>query len=134
MTTNDKMPELKMDPANLYREDMFTDRKVGTIRRLTPVTPTGTDDTKRKTLYVGQTQLMTPVGALPLAFEIEAASLGEAAEKFAAAAKVSVERAVKELQQLRREAASSIIIPEAGAAAGLGTPGGVPGGGKIKLP
>ncbi len=133
MTTNDKMPELKMDPANLYREDMFTDRKVGTIRRLTPVTPAGADDAKRKTLYVGQTQLMTPVGALPLAFEIEAASLGEAAEKFAAAAKVSVERAVKELQQLRREAASSIIIPEAGAA-GMGAPGGMPGGGKIKLP
>ncbi len=133
MTTNDKLPELKMDPANLYREDMFTDRKVGTIRRLTPVTPAGADDAKRKTLYVGQTQLMTPVGALPLAFEIEAASLGEAAEKFAAAAKVSVERAVKELQQLRREAASSIIIPEAGAA-GMGAPGGMPGGGKIKLP
>jgi hypothetical protein len=133
MTTNDKLPELKMDPANLYREDMFTDRKVGPIRRLTPVTPAGADDAKRKTLYVGQTQLMTPMGALPLAFEIEAASLGEAAEKFAAAAKVSVERAVKELQQLRREAASSIIIPEAGAA-GMGAPGGIPGGGKIKLP
>ncbi len=133
MTTTDKMPELKMDPASLYREDMFTDRKVGTIRRLTPVMPDGTDDAKRKTLYVGQTQLMTPVGALPLAFEIEAASLGEAAEKFAAAAKVAVERAVKELQQLRRETASSIIIPETGAA-GMGAPGGLPGGGKIKLP
>ncbi len=133
MTTPDKMPELKMDPANLYREDMFTDRKVGTIRRLTPVMPDGTDDARRKTLYVGQTQLMTPVGALPLAFEIEATSLGEAAEKFAAAAKVAVERAVKELQQLRREAASSIIIPEAGAA-GMGAPGAIPGGGKIKLP
>jgi hypothetical protein len=133
MTTNDKMPELRMDPANLYREDVFTDRKVGTIRRLTPVTPAGADDAKRKTLYVGQTQMLTPVGTLPLAFEIEAASLGEAAEKFAAAAKLAVERAVKELQQLRREAASSIIIPEAGAA-GLGAPGGMPGGGKIKLP
>lgn len=132
--TTEKMPELKMDPAALYREDVFTDRKVGTIRRLTPVTPAGADDAKRKTLYVGQTQLMTPVGALPLAFEIDAASVGEAAEKFAAAAKVAVERAVKELQQLRREAASSIIIPETGAAAGLGTPGGVPGGGKLKLP
>lgn len=134
MTTTDKTPELKMDPANLYREDLFTDRKIGTIRRLTPVTPAGTDDARRKTLYVGQTQLMTPVGALPLAFEIEAASLGEAAEKFAAAAKVAVDRAVKELQQLRREAASSLIIPEAGAA-GLGAaPGGLAGGGKIKLP
>jgi len=52
------------------------------------------------------------VGALPLTFEIEAGSLGEATEKFAAGAKVAVERAVKELQEMRREAASPIIIPD----------------------
>jgi hypothetical protein len=69
-----------------------------------------------------------------LAFEIDATSLADAVDKFPAAAKVGIERAVKELQQMRREAASSIIIPETGAAAGLGAPGGLPGGGKIKLP
>ena len=121
----DNAPELKMDPANLYREEIFTDRKVGTIRVMTPAKSDGSTDTTRKVIYVGETQLMTPVGALPLAFEIEADSLGNAAAKFAEIAKVSVERAVRELQEMRRQASSSIVIPE-------GIPPGL--GGKIKLP
>ena len=125
----DNVPELKMDPANLYREEIFTDRKVGTIRVMTPVKNDGSTDTSRKTIYVGETQLMTPVGALPLAFEIEADSLGNAATKFAEVAKVAVERAVREFQEMRRQASSSIVIPE-GIPPGLGGPG----GGKIKLP
>jgi hypothetical protein len=134
MRTDEKLPDIKMDPANLYREDIFTDRKMGTIRRMTPVKSDGSTDDKRKTLFIGEAQLLTPVGALPLAFEIDATSLADAVDKFPAAARVGIERAVKELQQMRREAASSIIIPETGAAAGLGAPGGLPGGGKIKLP
>lgn len=122
-------PELKVDPANLYREEIFTDRKVGTIRVMTPVKSDGSTDANRKVIYVGETQLMTPVGALPLAFEIEADSLGNAAAKFAEVAQVAVERAVRELQEMRRQASSSIVIPE-GIPPGLGGPG----GGKIKLP
>jgi hypothetical protein len=121
-------PELKMDPANLYREEVFTDRKVGTIRVMTPVKRDASTDAGRKVIYVGETQLMTPVGALPLAFEIEADSLGNAAAKFAEVAQVAVERAVRELQEMRRQASSSIVIPE-GIPPGLGGPGG-----KIKLP
>ena len=122
-------PELKMDPANLYREEIFTDRKVGTIRVMTPVKSDRSTDASRKIIYVGETQLMTPVGALPLAFEIEAESLGNAATKFAEVAQVAVERAVREFQEMRRQANSSIVIPE-GIPPGLGGPG----GGKIKLP
>lgn len=122
-------PELKVDPANLYHEEIFTDRKVGTIRVMTPVKSDGSTDANRKVIYVGETQLMTPVGALPLAFEIEADSLGNAAAKFAEVAQVAVERAVRELQEMRRQASSSIVIPE-GIPPGLGGPG----GGKIKLP
>jgi hypothetical protein len=124
----DNAPELKMDSANLYREEIFTDRKVGTIRVMTPVKSDGSTDASRKVIYVGETQLMTPVGALPLAFEIEADSLGNAAAKFAEVAQVAVERAVRELQEMRRQASSSIVIPE-GIPPGLGGPGG-----KIKLP
>ena len=124
----DNAPELKMDPANLYREEVFTDRKVGTIRVMTPVKNDATTDAGRKVIYVGETQLMTPVGAIPLAFEIEADSLGNAAAKFAEVAQVAVERAVRELQEMRRQASSSIVIPE-GIPPGLGGPGG-----KIKLP
>ena len=124
----DSTPELRMDPANLYREETFTDRKVGTIRMMTPVKNDESTDSGRKVVYIGETQLMTPVGALPLAFEIEADSLGNAATKFAEVAQVAVERAVKELQEMRRQASSSIVIPE-GIPPGLGGPGG-----KIKLP
>ena len=124
----DNAPELKMDPANLYREEIFTDRRVGTIRVMTPAKSDGSTDASRKVIYVGETQLMTPVGALPLAFEIEADSIGNAAAKFAEVAQVAVERAVRELQEMRRQASSSIVIPE-GIPPGLGGPGG-----KIKLP
>lgn len=127
----ENMPELKMDPANLYREEIFTDRKIGTIRVMTPVGRDSSADAARAVLYVGETQLMTPVGALPLAFEIEADSLGAAAEKFAEFAAVAVERAVRELQEMRRQQSSSIVIPE-GIPPGLGGPGGLTG--KIKLP
>jgi hypothetical protein len=128
--------ELRMDPTSLYREEVFTDRRMGTIRVLTPVKTDGAFDPGRKVLYVGEAHLLTPAGTLPLAFEIEAASLGDAAEKFAAAAEVAVERAIKELQELRREAASSIVIPDRipGGLTGPGGLGNLRGGGKIQLP
>jgi hypothetical protein len=80
-----------MDANDLYREDMYSDRKVGTIRVLTPVRPDGTHDTARATSYVGQAQIMTPAGALPLSFEIDAKNLAEACTRFADAAKVAFE-------------------------------------------
>jgi hypothetical protein len=124
--------ELKMDSSNLYREEIVTDRKIGTIRILHPVTSAGAEDGARQVLYVGETQIMTPMGALPLAFQLEGATLEEAVEKFSDGAKVAVDRAMSELQQMRREAASSIVIPEGGMPPGMA--GGAPGGGKIKLP
>ena len=125
-------PEPKMDPASLYHEEVFTDRKIGTIRRLTPVRQDGTPDPARTTVFVGEAQLMTSVGALPLSFEIPAQSLDQAAGKYSEAAKQAFERAVQELQEMRRQAASSIVLP--GQGAGL-PPGGLPGsGGKIKFP
>lgn len=137
--------EARMDPANLYREEVFTDRRIGTIRVLTPVTPAGLADPARAVLYVGETQVLTPAGMLPVAFELEARSLAEAVEKFADGVKEAVEETIRELQQLRREAASSIVIPESipGGLAGPAGPGGpgLPGrlggrprGGKIQLP
>ena len=67
---------------------------------------------KERVVYLGEAQLLTQLGALPLTFEIKAGALGEATEKVAAGAKVAVERAVKGLQEMRREAASPVIIPE----------------------
>ena len=130
---SDELSELKMDPAALYREDVYTDRRMGTIRVMTPVTGEGNVDLTRAILYVGETQILTSVGALPVVFEIEAKSLGEAAEMFADAAKVGVERTMRQLQELRREATSSIVVPDR-MPPGLGGPGGMRGGGKIQLP
>src|SRR5580765_5215199 len=106
--------ELKVDPAALYLEEIFTDRRVGTIRRLTPVGKDGQRDQARAVLYVGETQVLTPAGALPIGFEIGAGSHEEAADKFGQLAREAIERTVKELQEMRRQAASSIVIPQGG--------------------
>ncbi len=124
--------QLKMDPVSLYREEVFTDRRIGTIRVLTPVTAAGLTDASRRVLYVGEAQMLTPAGALPLGFDIDATSLADAVEKFAPAAQQAVERTVRELQELRREAASSIIVPDR-PIPGLGGSG-MRGGGLIQPP
>ena len=132
---DDMGTEPAMDGASLYREDVYTDRKVGTIRVLTPVQASGSPDLGRKVLYVGEAQLLTTAGALPLSFEIDAQSLEDAVSRYGDAAKVAFERAVQELQELRRQASSSIIVPDRGMG-GLGpggSAGGFPGGGRIKL-
>lgn len=124
--------EPKMDPASLYREDIITDRKVGTVRILTPLKVDGSTDAARPVIYMGEAQIMTGAGPLPISFEIEAADLTEAVDKFGPAAKEAIERTVRELQELRRQAASSIVVPQGGMGA-LGG-GGLGGGGKIQLP
>ncbi len=121
---------LTMDAASVYREDVYTDRKVGTIRCLTPVKTDGTPDGGRTALFVGEAQILTPMGAIPVTFEIAANGLADAIKNYEAAAKEGVERTVKEIQEYRRQAASSIVIPQSGA----GGPPGMGGGGKIQLP
>ena len=122
------LPEIKLDASDMYREEVFTDRRAGTLRRMIPVTPSGAEDPTRHVLYAGQTQLMTPGGVLPLMFEIEAATLAEAIERFPEAVKQALEDAIEEAREMRREQASRIVVPDAGG--GLGPP---PGGGKIKF-
>ena len=83
MATDPRGVELKMDPANLYREETFTDRKLGVIRVLTPVKVDGSTDTTRQVLYLGEAQLLTAMGAIPLTFEIEVGRYDLAAEQYA---------------------------------------------------
>jgi hypothetical protein len=118
-----------MDSTQIYREETFTDRKVGTIRRLTPVAANGADDGARPVLFVGQAQVMTPMGAVPISFELDAASLDVAIEKFGAAAEQAVHQTMRELQEMRREQASSLVIPDSAAAA-LPNPGDLLGRGR----
>ncbi|MCZ7565500.1 MAG: hypothetical protein M5U08_18340 [Burkholderiales bacterium] len=132
MATPNPATEIKMDASALYREELYTDRKMGTIRVLAPVGADGATDASRAVLFVGEAQILTPMGAIPLSFQIDATSLADAIAKFGDAAKVAVERTARELQELRREAASSIVIPDR-IPPGMGG-GGLGGGGKIQLP
>ena len=130
----ERMVEPDMNPNDLWLEEIFTDRRVGTIRRMTPVDGTGARDASRDVLYIGETQvMMQQLGALPINFMLEAKSLGEAATMFAAAAKAAIERTMRELQELRRQQASSIVVPQGGLPP-MGPGGGMPGGGKIQMP
>ena len=104
-------PEIKMGAKELYQEDTFTDQKVGTIRRMTPVTLEGDIDTSRSVMFVGHAQMMTPAGALPLTFDIHADNLAQAIEAYGDAASQSLEDTMNELQEMRRQQASQIMMP-----------------------
>ncbi|MEJ2382895.1 MAG: hypothetical protein P8Y54_00700 [Xanthomonadales bacterium] len=132
MNPNENAPPIRMDTANLYREDTFTDNAVGTLRRLTPVTAEGETDPARPVQFVGSTQVLTTAGPLPLSFEIEATTLTEAAEAFGDAAREAFERTMEELKEMQRQQASSIVVPKGGMdpTGGMGNMG----GGKIQMP
>ncbi|HEY5624006.1 MAG TPA: hypothetical protein VIV14_09605 [Gammaproteobacteria bacterium] len=121
MPDDPQQADIRMEADQLYREETFTDRRVGTVQRLTPIKTDGSRDDARQDIYVGQTQILTPAGALPLSFQVEADSLADAVEKFGDSAKAALDEAMERLEQLRRDTASSIIVP--------GSEGGMPGGG-----
>ncbi len=124
--------EAQMDADALYHEEMFTDRRVGALRRLTPVKRDGSPDTARPTLFLGQAEIMTNMGPVPLSFEIPGESLEQAVAGFGAAAQVAIERTVQQIQELRRQQASQLVVPQGGLPPNLG--GGPRGGGKIQIP
>ena len=101
--------EAALDPNGLYREEIYTDRLVGTLRVLVPVTANGAPDASRPTVYTGEAQLLTNMGPVPIGFDIEAKSLAEAVANYAAASKEGIERTMRELQEMRRQASSSIV-------------------------
>lgn len=109
---------IQMDVNALVREEIITDRKVGTIRVLTPVTVEGTRDLNREMIYMGETQIMTQMGPLPISFQIKAATLQEAVQGYGEAAKAGVRETIAKIEEMRREAASKIVTPgDAGFAA-----------------
>ena len=130
MSNPETSTEIIMDASALFREDMFTDNAVGTLRRLTPVTESGDPDPARQPQYIGSTQVMTSAGPMPLSFEIPADSLKEAAEAFGGAAKGAFEKTMEELKEMQRQQASSIVVPGSGMDP-MG--GGGMGGGNIQM-
>jgi hypothetical protein len=128
----DRNQDPQMDADGLYQEDNFTDRRVGAIRRLTPVRPDASVDPTRPVLFLGQAEIMTNMGPVPLSFEIEGKTLDEAVKGFSAAAQVAIERTVAQIQEMRRQQASQLVVPQGGLPPNIG--GGARGGGKIQIP
>ena len=110
-TQPEKLSDVKMDMANLYREEAYTDLKTGGIRKLVPVKLDGTEDTSRPPMFSGHTQLMSPHGPLPLQGAIAAKNLGEAVLKFPQAMEDAMNKMIEEAQQYQREQANKIITP-----------------------
>jgi len=122
--------DVKVDRTNLYREESFTDLKVATIRRLSPIKEDGTPDDARPTLFTGETTLMSDRGQLPIQAPIEAKDLHEAMDKFPEAVQVAVERLVEQAREMQRQQMSRIVVPGQG---GMPGGGGLPGAGGGKL-
>ncbi len=137
MSSMPDQEQFQFDKSSLVREEVFTDLRAGQIRRLTPVDANGRDDTDKSVRYVGQTQVMTNAGALPLSFELDVDSLEAACDAFPEAARKALEETMEELKRMQREAQSSIMVPgqegnQGGFGGAGGAGGGMPGGG-LKL-
>jgi hypothetical protein len=121
---------MRVESGNLYREEVYTDLRIATIRKLVPVLADGSPDPSREALFSGQTNLMSQAGPLPVEAPIEASSLEEAAARFPQAIKEAVDRLVEEAREIRRREASRIVGPRGPLPGGGGMPGGgILGGG-----
>jgi hypothetical protein len=107
------LADLKLDERSLYREEVFTDLRVGSLKQLTPVTKDGSRDMGRPMVYVGETQLMSQVGPLPVQTRIEAENLATAIDRFPAAIQAAVEAMIEEVKELQRKEMSRIVVPGA---------------------
>lgn len=106
-----KQLDFKVDTANLYVEEGFTDLKVASIRRLKPINADGTPDPSRTPIFVGTTQLLTPEGPLPIQAPLMANNLKEALEVFSDAMKNTVADMMQEARRMKQEETSRIIVP-----------------------
>jgi hypothetical protein len=107
------LADLKLDEKNLYKEEVYTDLRVGSLKQLIPITKDGSRDMGRPTVFVGETQLMSQVGPLPVQTRIEAESLEKAIDLFPAAIQTAVEAMIEEVKELQRKEMSRIVVPGA---------------------
>lgn len=115
---------LAVDAENLYREESYTDLRVGSFRKLIPIKLDGSVDAARAVIFTASTHVMSPAGPLPVNCELKATSLAEAVKEFPAAVEEAVKQMIEEARQYRQDASSRIVVPEAGA---------MPGG-RIQMP
>jgi len=113
MAMNDQKPliEISIDRNNLYREETFTDLHAGTIKHFVPIKSDGSVDLSRTAVYMGQTQIMSGSGPMPIQCMLEANNLEEAIVAFPSGVNKAVEELIEEAKRLQREAASRIVVP-----------------------
>ena len=112
MSEQNQIEDIKFNGENLFKEESFTDLEVGTIRKLTPIHPDGTEDNERKASFTATTNIMTPSGALPLNGEIEADSLEEAIAGFSEAVNKALQKLQDDMMKMRQEQANKIVTPD----------------------
>ncbi len=122
-SANGKTQEkIRINQNSLYREEVFTDMTIGSLHQMTPIKINGEIDKQRKIMFIGQTQLITKQGPLPIRFPIDARNLQQAVDKFPESMELFVNRMIAEAKEIQRQEESRIILP------GASSPGG------IKLP
>ena len=95
--------DFRIDRSNLYREESFTDLKVGSIKCLTPVKADGSEDKTRKKLFVGSTNVMTAQGPIPIQGMIQAKELQQAIKKFPEAMDAAMDRLIEEARKYQEK-------------------------------
>jgi hypothetical protein len=118
--SEEKGKKAKFNQQNLHREEVFTDLTVGSIRRLSPVKQNGEPDKTRPILFVGQSQIYTQQGPMPIQFPIDAKNLQLAMDKFSETMEEFVAHLVEQAKELQRQEESRLIVPGASAAGGSG--------------
>lgn len=103
--------DLSVNENNLYQEEFFTDFDMASIRRMTPVKPNGLRDKSRKLVFVGNLNLMTPQGPLPIQSAIDARNLKEAIERYPEVMKHALGEMQEKIKKLQQEKESKIIVP-----------------------
>ncbi len=106
-----------IDKNNLYREESITDMKVGSIRQLIPIKLDGSEDDKRSRLFIGQTQIISPEGPLPIQAELTVKNIDEAIKVFPLAMKKALNEMLAKIQNMQQQQQaqqrddSRIIVP-----------------------
>ena len=105
------LADIQVDTSNLYREEIITDLRVASIRKMVPIKPDGSDDPSREPIFTVQTTLMSQGGPLPVQCQLEATNLEEAAAAFPQGIQDAVERMVEDAREMQRREASRIVVP-----------------------
>ncbi len=111
----DQKIDFNVDKDSLYKEEAFTDLKVASIRRLTPVKEDGSTDEGRTPVFIGTSQVMSPSGPVPIQEVLPANSLEEAWEIFPKVIEQGLQKILMEIEKMqsqeKKQDDSRIIMP-----------------------